>query len=166
MKYLKLSLVVTIVFSLLLTTGCTGQATLAALVDTLGGATAAVAQMQGNPTLAAQLRTDTAAAVAAISNWKSGSPSDLAIEAIDIVITDLNLIPGVGPYAPLISLALTTAEAIIRILAPKASPQMQLKMRARLKSYRTGNPSKNADQFKKQWNAICGQNSQLSGLTI
>jgi hypothetical protein len=145
----------------LLLQGCPTQSTLAALTSTLGNAAASVATLEGNTAAAAQLTTDTAAAVTAIQNWKSGTPATEAIEALNIVEADLNLIPGTSQYAPLITLAISTVESIIALLPQPTTATTLHTVRGT-----TAAPAKNANDFKKKWNSIIAVNPQLSAATI
>ena len=148
-------------------TGCPQQTTLAALTNTLGTAAASIAALEGNPTLAAQLQSDTAAAVTAIQNWKPGTPAQDAIQALNIVIDDLSLIcpPNgpCGPYAPLVLLALGTAQSIIIILNPTASAFGAKRQTEKVSLTLT---PKTPSQFRAQWNAICKGNPVLASATL
>jgi len=134
------------------TIGCTNQAAISALVTTLGNATAAVATIEGATDLAAKLKVDTAAASAAVLAWKSGTPAQNIVQALDIVEADLNLFPVGGKYEALIVLAIGTAQSIIEIVNPGAVP-VTAKVSAS-RQIRLSTPPKNAAQLKKQWNAI------------
>lgn len=143
--------------SVSLTIACS-QDTIAQLVSTLGNASASVAKLEGDTVLADKLTTDTAAAVTAIQNWKSGgTPAQIAIQALNIVLADLNLFPGTSQYAPLIALAVTTAESIIAILSPPASAA-----RAKLNA----NAPQNAAAFRSRWNQIALSNNAMAGAVI
>jgi hypothetical protein len=151
------------------TTGC-NQNTIAALVGTLGNAASAIAVVEGNTTLAAQLKTDTAAAVTAITNWKQGTPSQNALQTLNIVIDDLNLICPAndptnicGPYGPLVALALGTAESIIAILAPSATT---FGVHGDVQKTNLGYYPTNSKDFEKQWNAYCVTSPALAQLAI
>lgn len=155
--------------------GCPQQTTLAALTTTLGNAAASIASLEGNPTLAAQLQTDTAAATVAIQNWKQGTPAQNVVQALQIVITDLNLvsqIPGASQYAPLIALALSTAISIIQIVDPSAVPAAMAKVK--LGGASTGGVSaeavaaapKNKKDFLARWNGICASSPSLDKVAI
>ena len=91
------------------------------LVQTLGNSASQIAALEGNSTLAAKLLTDTGAAVTAIDAWKSGTPSTEVIEVLNIVEDDLQLFPITDQYAPLIDLAIATAEALISLLPPSVA---------------------------------------------
>ena len=162
MKFATRTIALLLIPAMLLTAVACNQNTIAALVSTLGNASAAVAKLEGNTALAEVLTTDTAAAVSAINNWKSGGGSaQIAMQALNIVLGDLNLFPGTSQYAPLIALAVTTAEALIAILAPPA--QASAKAQA-LQRY--GNAPQNAAQFRARWNAICASNNALAAATL
>lgn len=149
-------------------TGCTNQTTIAALVTTLGNASAAVASLEGNPTLAAKLQADTQAASTSILNWKTGTPSQNAVEAIGIVEDDLNLIcdsvpaPQCVAYEPLIVLALSTAQSIIAILNPAASTA-QAHIAGRVSTVPVVGAPKTSSDFKKQWNNAVKENPAALG---
>jgi len=154
------------------TTGCS-SATIADLAQTLGNAGAQIATLENNPTLAAKLKADTAAAVSAIASWKSGSPATEAIEALNIVEDDLDLIPGTSTYAPLIDLAIGTVESILALLPTSAAvvaPATLSAHTATLKAKRPGiaitNPPKTKGDFKKQWNAIVAESPVLAKAKI
>lgn len=127
------------------------KTTLAALVTTLGQAAASVATIQGNPALAAQLQKDVAIAAQQIASWQKGSGAAMAIAAIGIVEADLQLFPQVGPYLPLIELALGTAQSIIAIIqAQSGTPPAAVTAR----TVHLAKPApKNSAEFNKQWNA-------------
>ena len=145
---LKSSIAVVLILSLI---GCPSQNTIADLANILGTSAASIAQLENQPGLAAKLTTDTAAAVSAIKVWKSGTPAQEAIQAINLVIGDLNLFPQTSQYAPLIILAATTAEAILAILQPpSASPAVK----GRVSTPKVGLAPQNAKEFKQRWNAL------------
>ena len=147
------------------TIGCSSQATLAALTRTLGTASASIATLEGNPTLAASLTADTAAAVTAITNWKSGTPANDVIQALGIVEADLNLIPGTSQYLPLVDIAIATVQSILALLpAPTVAPTVTLKA---FRTVHLGHPApKTASQFKAQWAAVIAANPSLSAAAI
>ena len=167
MKTKAIALTLSVVM-LLVTVGCLSQNTIAALVTTLGNASAAIAAMEGNTSLATQLKADTAAASAAVLNWQKGTNAQMVVEALGIVQDDLNLIPFAGPYIPLISLALVTVQEIIVIVTSNAPASTQAhiaKVTQRKVSY-VGKIPKNATQFKKAWNKVVAANPQLAPAAI
>jgi hypothetical protein len=121
LKYItKFALMLAVIPMLFIPTGCPSQNQDAALAQILGSTAASIASIEGNTALATKLTTDTAAVVTAIQNFKPGSNAQNVVAVINIVVDDLNLIPNVGPYAPLITLALGTAESLITLFAPSA----------------------------------------------
>jgi hypothetical protein len=139
-------LIATLAFPL---AGCPSQTQLAVLTQTFGSAASQIAALQGNPSLAAKLTADTTAAVAAINNWKQGTSSQIALQALNLVMDDLNLIPAAGPYAALIDLAIVTAESIIIILQPTGGIAAHT-----ARAHSATPPAKTASEFKKRWNAL------------
>lgn len=171
MPKLKLALPSVILIPLLATAGCTSQTTIAALVSTLGGACASIATIENNPTLAQKIQADSNAASSAVLNWKSGTPAQDVIQAINLVESDLNLICTTIPakqcteYEPLIVLALSTAESIIAILNPSAAPKVRAL--SRIPGAGTiGGPPKNAKEYTQRWNALCAANPKLAKVAI
>lgn len=126
--------------------GCPSQSQVAALTQVLGNDSAQIAALEGNTALAAQLKADTTAAVVAVDNWKKGTSSQMAMEAMNILVSDLNLIPNVGPYAPLITLAIGTAQSIIALLSPATPVAARMKLAEPV--------PQTAKEFTRQWNAI------------
>lgn len=166
---LKRNALVIALIPLIVLMGCPSQSQLASLTEILGSSAANVAQLEGNSSLATKLQTDTAAAVAAVKNWKSGTPANEAIEALNIVSSDLKLIlnqPGIPAdapqYAPLITLAIGAAQGILAILQP-ASTTTQPAVRS---ATVTAPAPKTAPEFKKQWNAIVAANPPLSAAKL
>jgi hypothetical protein len=151
-----------IVLSLALT-GCVTQNQIAALTQILGTAAASVAQIQGNPDLSAKLTVDTAAAVKAVTEWKSGTNAELAIEALKLVQDDLYLFPQVQPYAALVTLAIGTVQSILILLPAQptgvATPSFAINLPP-------APHAKDAKDFKNQWNAIVAQNPALAPAKI
>lgn len=153
-----------------LLTGCVAQSTIANLTAILGTSAASIAALEGNPVLAAKLTTDTAAAVSAVQNWKSGTPAQVVIEALNIVEDDLNLIPGTSQYAPLVFLAIGTVESILALL-PQTSPSDEgLSTTRTVTAHRsvvlTQPAPKSAKAFKAQWNNIVKANPSLAAAAI
>ena len=131
------------------------QNTVGALVTVLGNAASSIAALENNPALAAQLKTDTAAASQAVLNWKNGSPTQDVVAALNIVEADLNLIPGTSQYAPLVDLAIGTVESILEIVKPGSSSIDSVSARPGI-THRVSlaNPPKTAAQFKAAWNGL------------
>jgi hypothetical protein len=121
MKSISRLLIAILILPTVWLTGCPSQNQYAALAQVLGSTASSIATIENNPALAAKITTDTAAAVTAIQNFKPGSNAQNVIQILNVVIADLNLVPNVGPYAPLITLALGTAESLIALFAPQAA---------------------------------------------
>jgi hypothetical protein len=132
--------------------GCESQQTIASLINTLGAAAEQLATYENNPTLAAKLQTDVAAASAAVLAWKKGTASQMVVEALNLVEDDLNLFPFAGPYVPLIDLAIGTVEAIMASLGLTPAPTAGAKPRRQVSlAYKAPKTSKD---FKSKWNAL------------
>lgn len=143
------------------TVGCE-KSTITALTSTLGNAASAIAALEGNGPLATQLKTDTAAAVQAINDWKTGTSAQAVIQALGIVEQDLNLIPGTSQYAPLIDIAIATVQSILSLLPVSTTPQA-----VHARTVHLGYPApKTAREFKKKWNAVVAADPKLSAAKI
>lgn len=146
--------------------GCPAQNTIASLIAILGNSTATIAALEGNDALAQKLRTDTAAAVVAVTNWKSGTPAQEAIQALNLVEDDLNLLPMLGPYGPLIDLAIGTTEAILALLPQSVTAPAARTASPRRAVHLNQSAPKSARQYKAQFNAIVASNPALSAAKI
>ena len=134
--------------------GCTQQE-VAQLTQVLGTDSANVAAALGNSSLAAQITTATTAAVTAITNWTKGSASQMAIEALGILLDDLNLIPIATPYVALIDIAIATAQSLLALLPPPAVvvANQVMKMHKSRTVYLGYAPPQKVSDFQKRWNA-------------
>lgn len=165
----KLTVLLCVAALIIPNVGCTNQATIASLTATLGNAAASIAALEGNNDLAVRLKADSAAAQTAILNWKSGTPASEAIEALNLVEDDLNLIPAASQYTPLIDLAIGTVESILALLPQSqtvATPNLAAHTAAHKRKVTLTNPPKNAKQFKAQWQNVINANPQLSNAAI
>jgi len=155
----------TIPAGLVLVEGC-GSATIAALVKTLGTATSQLATLEGNATLAQRITTDTAAAVTAVTNWKTGSPAQDVIEALGIVQDDLNLFPEAAAFAPWINLAIITVDALLALLpAPITASVISAHPNWRHPTIHQAAP-KTAGSFVSQWNTLTKLNPAVGAPII
>jgi len=143
------------------TLGCPSQSTIASLTQTLGTAAANIATLEGNSALGAKLTVDTAAAVSAVTNWKSGSNATMAIEALSLVEDDLNLIPGTSQYTLLIDLAIGTVQSILAML-PQSTTAAAVRHTARRSIVITQPSPKTAKAFRHQWNEIIAVHPELT----
>lgn len=159
---------------LLCATGCDQQQTAAELIGVVGTSVAALAVFEGNGLLATKLQTDFAAASAAVANWKSGTPAQDVVEALNLVEADLNLLPVSAEDDALITLAIGTVDQIFAFFpvpapaAPAAVPALKSvgyqaaplsphaahgQGNVAHKPVKLVNPPKTAKEFRKQWNA-------------
>jgi hypothetical protein len=149
-----------VLVTLVMFTAASCQSTIGTLTATLGNAAASIATVEGNATLAAKLKVDTAAAVSAVSNWKSGTPAQDAIEALNLVEDDLNLFPVASAYTPLIDLAIGTVESILALLPQSSTPTLSHHVH---RSVTLTEPApKSAAEFKSKWNAIVKSHPEMS----
>lgn len=147
--------------------GCPSSSTIAALVSILGSSAASIASLEGNTSLAQKLNTDTAAAVVAVTNWKSGTPAQDVIEALNLVEDDLNLFPQIGAYGPLIDLAIGTVESILLLLPQPVATANTIKPHATHRAVRLNQPApKSASAYKAQWNALAASNPATAAAKI
>jgi hypothetical protein len=141
--------------------GCISQSTIGALTGTFGGAMAAVAAVEGNSALAQKITSDTAVAVAAIDNFKPGTPSQDTVQVINIVIADLNLLPLSGNEGALVAIALAAAEGVITAIEAE-SPGSTANFTKLTRAPATTPVAHNRDQFVALWNATINANPSLS----
>lgn len=130
------------------------------LISTLGNATSQLAHASGNEQLAAALRNDTAVAVAALNAWQPGQSGSEAIRAVNRVIDDLALFPP-ERFRPLVTLALGTAAAIIEYIEQHGGGSEHIDTEVRIV-----HPPQNADEFKRQWNAVRASSVGLSAAPV
>ena len=166
-KYTLFACIAVLALVTVVMVGCLTQSTMASLIGVLGNATASIASIEGNTALATQIKTDTAAASAAVLAWKSGTPAQDAIEALNIVEDDLNLIPMSGAYVALVDLGIGTIESILAML-PASTPA----------SVNAGHPRRSVTpvhvtkwgdssrEFKNRWNKIVATDGSLAPVAI
>ena len=162
-------LLVPVVFlAMIPATGCMSQSTLAALTSTLGNSAANLAAIEGNITLSNKLTIDTAAAVKAVQDWKSGTNAQMSIEALNLVIDDIDLFPINTQYDSLVVLVMSTAEAIIALLPATSASQMhtfKTVHRATVPIHFHWYSGPKSD-FTKTWNSIVSRNPALAPAAI
>ncbi len=149
-------------------TACLTNNALSGLVTVLGNATSSIASIEGNTGLATQIKADTAAASAAVLAWKSGTPAQDAIEALNIVEDDLNLIPMTGPYVALVDLGIGTIESILAMLPSSTASQLHESKgtRRQVAPVHVGKWKNPESEFKDRWNAIVAKDSALASVAI
>ena len=164
----KIAIPILILAITLTTVACVTQSVLATLITTLGNASASIAALEGNATLATTLKADTAAASSAVLNWQKGSASTMVIEALNIVEADLNLIPYVAPYSALIDIGIATVDEIITIVT-KAAPPAASSMKSITPGRHvklTGKVPHNRKHFVSTWNTVAASDPKLTTLVI
>lgn len=147
---IKRKLVALLLVPVLFCVAC-NQSQIASLTNILGTSAANIATIEGNTALATKLTTDTAAAVAAVNAWKSGSPAQEAILALNIVASDLSLFPVTDKYAALIQIAIGTVQSILALIPGSTTASVA----------HVSQPLITVKQFKANWNAT----AKAQGLT-
>ena len=156
MKIITLFLIPLLIFAM----ACPTQQTIASFVTIMGNAAAAIAAAENNPALATKIQTDSTAAAAAVTNWKAGqTPAQDAIQALNLLQDDLNLIPGTSQYTPLVVICIGAVESILALIPAPPTPVPAPATAARRSVSLTGAP-KNAKQFKSQWNQVLKQHPE------
>jgi hypothetical protein len=166
MKTLEILMAVCVLLSSIFVSGCNSN-TVADLVITLGNAASSVAALEGNSSLSTKLTADVATAATDIKNWKTGSPTQEVVEALNLVQADLSLFPQTDQYAPLIALSISTVESILEIVVPNpttAFPHTNADSVARAKV--SAPAPKTARDFKNRWNAIVAANPNLNAAKL
>lgn len=151
----SLAMVAVFLIASLSMTGCTSQATIAALINQVGVSVQSLLVIESvtDPALSARIQADFTAASTAVLNWKKGTPAQDVIQALNIVQADINLIPLNPVDQALIVLAIGTVNSILALLpgTPAAATASA-----------SFHAPKNAKEFKKQWNAIVAANPSLA----
>ena len=167
-KFLPKVLPVFLCFALVFNASCFSQSTLSALVSTLGNASASIAKIEGDPSLATKLQADTAAASTAILNWKKGTDATEVLEVVNIVMDDLNLIPiSDATTIALVDLALGTVESIVTIITSEAAPTIAAgHVLHQNRVVHLAHVPKNSSQFASQWYALAKNDSKYSNVVL
>jgi hypothetical protein len=163
------------------TSGCTHQTTTAELIGIVGTSVAALETIEGNTTAATKLSTDFAAAESAVMNWKSGTPTQNVAEALQLIESDLSLLPVTSEDTALIDLAIGTVDQILAIFGTPATPVTTALINGvpahivyagygqTVTTQHRPVPAvhfKNKKQFKSAWNKILANHPKLAGATI
>ena len=167
-KYTLFACIAVLALVTVVMVGCLTQSTMASLIGVLGNATASIASIEGNTALATQIKTDTAAASAAVLAWNSGTPAQDAIEALNIVEDDLNLIPMSGAYVALVDLGIGTIESILAML-PASTTTVSVERAHKRRSVTPVHVTKWGDssrEFKNRWNKIVATDGSLAPVAI
>lgn len=147
------------------TIGCNEQQSAAQLVEVLGSAVASLGYIEGTPqNLITQVENDTQVAASFIASWKSGTPAQDVIAALNAVESDLYLFPISSEDQALIDLAIGTVEEIMTLVSPSSSA-----VQAQNRSPRIVPASRsihNRKDFKASWNGLIGSNAKLAPALI
>jgi hypothetical protein len=121
-------------------TGCSAQGTIAALLNEMETAWAALLAATGK-VLPASIQADFAAAVAAVKAWKAGTPAQDVVEALQILANDVApLVPMTPLEAAAVQVILRTIVNIIEEIDPAAAPAQAAKKLARKNAANVVNP--------------------------
>jgi hypothetical protein len=132
--------------------GCPSQNTTAALVGIAGTAIASLETIEGNTDAAAKIQTDFAAAQTAVLNWKAGTPTQDVAEALQLVESDLNLLPVSQKDQAYVTLAIGTVQSVLDLFPGAIAPHVAV----------TSVPApKSVAEFKARWNALPGHLAPL-----
>ena len=86
----------------------------------------------------------------AVQNWKPGTTIAVIEQVVNDFVANMNLIPVLADYQPLVALIVATVEGLVSLLVPTALPS-SVTSSARQMAAVKGAP-KNAKQFRKAWN--------------
>jgi hypothetical protein len=153
--------------------GCSSQNTAADLVATLGNTAAAVEAINGNAGLSATITTDTGVVVTDIQNWVPGTPTQNIVQALNLVITDLSVLPipvSLTDQA-LIALAVSTAK---QLLLTYSQPKVAVALNggaygpgaAQVLVVSNTKVKKLSDNFKSQVNSIVSHDPSRANLKL
>lgn len=134
--------------------GCKEQNTAAALVGIAGTAIASLETIEVHTQAAAQIQTDFSAAETAVLNWKAGTPTQDVAQTLQLVESDLSLLPVSVQDQAYIELAIGTVQSVLDLFpAANPTPGMVLSPatlnHAQVLSIMA---PKTADEFKARWN--------------
>jgi hypothetical protein len=115
-ELLKGSLTLGALPSLIFVEGCPTQLTLAQEINIVGTTAASIVSSLGQTALAAQLADATAKAVKLVTNWVAGTPTQDIIQALDALLSVIDLIPVATPYEALIAILIGGVEGVLALL--------------------------------------------------
>jgi hypothetical protein len=141
------------------TVGCLTQNETAALINVVGQSVSSIISIEGNPALAATLTTDFTAASTAVANWKQGTPSQDVVQALNLLVKDLDLIPVNAQDKVYITLAIATIQSILAVVMPAATGHLSV---AKAKSANVIT----VKQYKRQFNALVVLNPRFAQARI
>lgn len=140
----------TLLVCLVASIGCDQQQTAAELITTVGVAVTSLEAIEGNTANMAQIQKDFAAASSLVANWKQGTPSRDVVQALNLLVQDVTLIPASPQDQARIALAAMTVGQIISMIDPANANGITVYPRA----LTVIQPAKNSKDFKAKWNAL------------
>jgi|HubBroStandDraft_1064217.scaffolds.fasta_scaffold01182_10 hypothetical protein len=130
--------------------GC-GKSTIIGYLNAVDSAVTGILNYIGDTTLATTIQKDINAVNAAIVGWTSGTITQNVIEAIQVLQSNLDLIPLTAPITALISIALTALSAILSISGANVLRQMATQ---KIKSHPLSKVTLTTHHaFAREWNA-------------
>jgi hypothetical protein len=119
----------------------------------------------------------------AVQNWKPGAVVSEIEQAVNVFVANMNLIPVLAEYQPLVALIVATAEGLLALLIPApaggtttttfahAAPGVAVdhvggKIVVHYQGQTVTNPPKTASAFRSAWNKQVKADSKLAGLAI
>jgi len=136
----------------LLCAGCPSQNQTAALVGIAGSAIASLETIEGHTDAAVKIQTDFAAAQSAVLHWKAGTPTEDVAQALQLVESDLNLLPVSEKDQAYVKLAVGTVQSVLDLFPSAVAPRVAAP---------AGVAPKTVEEFKAEWNALPGQLAPL-----
>jgi hypothetical protein len=128
--------------------GCTGQQTAAGLIAIVGTSVETLITTEGSA-VPAQLPADLAAAENAVKNWTAGTPTQDVVQALNLLVSDINLIPVAAQDKAYIVLAVDTTEQVIQLFQPAATANVVgIHTKVKLSSKTP------VSDYKAKWNSI------------
>jgi hypothetical protein len=142
--------------------GCSKQQqmTLAQEANIIGTTAAAIATQLGNTQLATDLQTATTTAVNLITNWQPGTPTVQIEQSLNALLTVIDKIPAVAPYATLITILVAGVEGAIALLPSSSAPAV-IKP-AVTHSFVPSAPITDEKEFRRQYNAEIVKHPELA----
>jgi hypothetical protein len=168
-KFIVSALAVAAVPGLLTLEGCpVSQSQLAALIGEVGAGLAEILPYLTSVSQAAAAKVEAAfqALETAVQNWKPGSVISVIEQAVNDFVSDMNLIPVLADYQPLVALIVATVEQLISLILPTSSAPATAVATGRVTLAQIGAAPKTASSFRSAWNKQVKANTQLAGLTI
>lgn len=132
--------------------GCPSQNTAAALVGVAGSAIASLEVIEGHTEAAVKIQADFNAAQNAVLQWKTGTPTEDVAQALQLVESDLNLMPVSQQDQAYVALAVSTVQSVLDLFPAASAARVEVAAAA---------PAvvapRSATEFKARWNALPGR---------